>query len=269
MGFSVLSQWAKGWTGGESAQEFLQGGRLQHLLKEQALWVAVIPSGSLELMPSSLAAYFHYEWLFSRVCDAASLCTLWGLSADDFEGEDPVIRKLFGRKSQLEECDRGFCVKHHASLCLGWISSGFWAALTLNLELKWARLEVLFQMPVAATREEGCSKCYGHEREGVARSGKDGRNWVEIRGVPCSLFFEFRSELSEVMAGWRERRGNCVAWEAFPCYKCLKPWKLYILGGYAAGEKLWKHRDFPCCSVVVALRQGRNEHRFVSVLPKT
>lgn len=83
-------------------------------------------------MLSSLAAYFHYEWLFSRVCDAASLCALWGLSADDFEGEDPVIRKLFGHKIHFEECDCGFCAKHHASLRLGWISSSFWAALTLN-----------------------------------------------------------------------------------------------------------------------------------------
>lgn len=43
-------------------------------------------------------------------------------------------------------------------------------------------------MPVAATREEGCSKCYGHEREGVARSGKDGRNRAE-----CSLLSVFLS----------------------------------------------------------------------------
>ena len=67
-------------------------------------------------MPSSLPADCHYEWLFSRACDTASLCTLWGLSVDDFEDEDPGFRKL---KTWLEERDGGFCIKRCGSLRLG------------------------------------------------------------------------------------------------------------------------------------------------------
>lgn len=64
-----------------------------------------------------------------------------------------------------------------------------------------ARLEVLFQMPEAAARQEGCLEHYGHEREGVARGGREGRSGAEIRGVLALWFSECRSELSEVTAG--------------------------------------------------------------------
>lgn len=102
------------------------------MLKDRGLWVGVIPAVSLKPTPSSLPAYFHSEWLFSRVCDAASLCALWGLAVEDFEDEDPGTGKVLGCKSQLEERDGGFRAERRASLRLGWISSGFCAALTLN-----------------------------------------------------------------------------------------------------------------------------------------
>lgn len=43
---------------------------LQCALKSSGLWVAVIFS-----MPSSLP-YFHFEWCFPRLCEAAALCSL-------------------------------------------------------------------------------------------------------------------------------------------------------------------------------------------------
>lgn len=117
---------------GKVPKDFSKEKHLQRAVKDQGLWVAVIPSGSLEPMLSSLTAHFHYEWLFSRGCDAVSLSALWGLSAHDFKDEDPGIRKLLGHRSRLEEHDCGFCVKCRVCLCLGWINSGFWAAWTSN-----------------------------------------------------------------------------------------------------------------------------------------
>lgn len=60
------------------------------------------------------------------------LCAAWSLAADGFEDEDPGVRKLLEQKSQLEEHAGGFCVERWAPLCLRWIRSGFWAALTLD-----------------------------------------------------------------------------------------------------------------------------------------
>lgn len=75
-----------------------------------------------------------------------------------------------------------------------WLLGGF----DIELELKRERS---CQMPVAATHEEGCSERYGHEREGVARGGKEGGTGLRSEVFLALCFFEFRSEFSEIASG--------------------------------------------------------------------
>ena len=70
---------------------------------------------------------FFPEYVMQRLSVLSGLYLLMTLKM-----KTQGIRKLLGHKSQLEECDCGFRAKRRASLRPGWISSGFWAALTLN-----------------------------------------------------------------------------------------------------------------------------------------
>lgn len=97
MGFSVVSlnkelSWKR------KCSIIFPGENLQHALKGQGLWVAVIPSGSLEPMPSSLP-YFHFEWCFLRLQEGAALCYV---SVDDFEVEDKAFGSCLGIKVSLK-----------------------------------------------------------------------------------------------------------------------------------------------------------------------
>lgn len=63
-------------------------------------------------------------------------------------------------------------------------------------------------------------------------------------------------------------RGRGVAWEVFLFrnVRNLKCGDQTSWQGWSRGA--WRRRDFPCCSVVVAPLQGRNEHGLGSELPK-
>lgn len=75
---------------------------------------------------------------------------------------------------------------------------------------------------------------------------------------------ELRRERSEISAGGREGAevlpGKCFCLEMLKCGDQTS-WQ-----GWSRGA--WRRRDFPCCSVVVAPLQGRNEHGLGSELPK-
>lgn len=113
-------------------------------------------------------------------------CALWDLSVDDFEVEEKAFGSCLGTKVSLK-------------------SVVVWSTPCAALASTEEDLETLFQMPVAATCEEGVRSITGPKEKEWWELGR--RDQAEIRAVPCSLCFWVEEGMFWDL-GWMKGRGQ-------------------------------------------------------------